>query len=380
MKIYKIAFFFFFFGLMSCQNEIDESNVFLFVGSYTDGVKKEGIYVYEFDLINGALTEVEREADLINPSFLTISANGQYLYACTETRLETPGSVSAFQIDTLTGEITFINKQTAGGRNPVHLAVDKNNQYVVNSSYTDAGVSIFKTAADGRLNPYSKLIEFGEGSNIVEGRQEESHVHSAHFSPDDEYLFAPDLGADKIRAFTFDESDQLIQAEALDINTQAGSGPRHFTFHPNHKFAYSIEEISGNVVAYNYLDGQLDRIDAYFSYSKEHEVYSSADIHISPDGKFLYASNRLSEENTIAIFKVDENTGQLNLVGHQSTFGDHPRNFAIDPTGAFLLVANMNSGNIVVFKRDQNSGLLTKTASEIQVENPSSLQMRQYGK
>ncbi|GAB5552740.1 MAG: lactonase family protein [Saprospiraceae bacterium] len=354
--------------------------MFLFVGSYTDGEKKEGIYVYEFDLANGELKEVEREGNLINPSFLAISDNGKYLYACTETRLQTPGSVSAFQIDTLTGKITFLNKQSAGGRNPVHLAVDKNNQYVVNSSYTDAGVSIFKTDADGRLNPYSKLLEFGEGSNIVEGRQEESHVHSAHFSPDDEYLFAPDLGADKIRAFTFDESDQLIQVENLDINTQAGSGPRHFTFHPNHKFAYSIEEISGQVVAYRYLNGQLDLIDSYFAYSKEHEVYSSADIHISPDGKFLYASNRLTEENTIAIFKIDQNTGQLVLVGHQSTFGDHPRNFVIDPTGAFLLVANMNSGNIVVFKRDQKSGLLTKTASEIQVEKPSSLQMRQYGK
>lgn len=376
MTIFKIAFFFFFLVLMSCQNE---SKVFLFVGSYTDGEKKEGIYVYEFDPVNGNLTEVEKEGDLINPSFLMISANGQYLYACTETRLQTPGSVSAFQIDTLTGHITFLNKQTAGGRNPVHLAVDKNNQYVVNSSYTDAGLSIFKTDANGRLNPYSKLIEFGEGSNIVEGRQEESHVHSAHFSPDDKYLFAPDLGADKIRAFTFDESGQLIQVENLDVNTQAGSGPRHFTFHPNQRLAYSIEELSGNVVAYTYQDGQLKEIDHYFSYSQKQESYAGADIHISPDGKFLYASNRLSEENTIAIFKIEENSGQLDLVGHQSTFGDHPRNFVIDPTGAFLLVANMNSGNIVVFKRDMNTGLLTKMESEIKVEKPSSLQMRQYG-
>lgn len=375
MKNQLLALLILLAGLSSCQTT---SKMFLFVGSFTDGKAKEGIYVYEFNTDNGSMKEIEREAGLINPSFLAISANGKYLYACTDTRLQTDGSVSAFQIDPLTGKIAFLNKQTAGGRNPVHLTVDQDNQYVVNSSYTDAGLSLFKTAPDGRLSPYSNLIEFEEGSNAIPARQKESHVHSAHFSPDDNYLFAPDLGADKLRAFTIDEDNQLLAANQLDVNTAVGSGPRHFTFHPNERFAYSIEELSGNVVAYTYHEGQLKEIDHYFSYSKEQESYAGADIHISPDGKFLYASNRISTENTLSIFRINTKNGNLELVGHQSTHGDHPRNFVIDPTGAFLLVANMNSGNIVVFKRDQKSGLLTKLDAEIQVENPSSLQMRQY--
>ncbi|MEM6377891.1 MAG: lactonase family protein, partial [Bacteroidota bacterium] len=309
-----------------------------------------------------------------------LSANGRYLYSCTDTRSKTPGSVSAFQVDTLTGKISFLNKQSADGRNPVHLAVDKNNKYVVNSSYTDAGVSIFKVDPDGKLNPYSKLFEFEVGSNVLPSRQKEAHVHSAHFSPDDQFIFAPDLGADKIRAFTFDGNDELILAEQYEVNTAKGSGPRHFTFHPNGKFAYSVEELSGNVTAYQYAAGQLDFIDTYFSYSKELEAYQTADIHITPDGQFLYASNRKSAENTLSIFKIDPNNGRLTLIGHESTHGDHPRNFVIDPSGKYLLVANMNSGNIVIFKIDQRSGLLTKLKSEVQMDNPSSLRMRSYGK
>ncbi|MEO0338926.1 MAG: lactonase family protein [Bacteroidota bacterium] len=362
--------------LSSCQQRM---KTFLFIGSYTDGQEKEGIYVYEFDQKSGELQEIQRKGEVINPSFLTISANGQYLYACTETRLETHGSVSAFRIDTLTGKIAFLNKQTAGGRNPVHLAVDQNNKYVVNSSYTDPGVGIFECTSDGRLKPYSKLIEF-EGSSIIADRQEAAHIHSAYFSFDDQFLFAPDLGADKIRVLTFDKDNQLQIAKDLEVDTQPGSGPRHFTFHPNHRFAYGVEELSGTVTAYRYQAGQLETIASYFSYSKELEAYASADIHISPDGQFLYASNRLPEENTISIFKINTEDGRLALVGHQSTYGDHPRNFVIDPSGDFLLVANQYSGSVVVFKRDQQSGLLEKLETELQLDNPSCLRMRVYKK
>lgn len=362
----------------SCSQQ-EESKIFLFVGSYTEGEEREGIYVYELDVTDGSLKEVEREGNLINPSFLTISPNGKYLYACTDTRLESHGSVSAFKIDSLTGKITFLNKQTAGGRNPVHVVVDKNSEYVVNSSYTDAGISIFKCAADGSLNPYSQLIEF-EGSSIVSGRQDEAHVHSANFSYDNRFLFAPDLGADKIRVLTFSNSDLLTTSNELEIQTKEGSGPRHFTFHPNNKFAYCIEELSGTVSAYQYENGQLEWLDTYFSYSQQLETYASADIHISPDGKFLYASNRLDDENTLSIFSIDETNGKLELKGHQSTFGNRPRSFVIDPTGQFLIVANQDSNSIVVFKRNQKSGLLTKVNDEVKISLPSSLKMRKYQK
>ncbi len=212
------AFFALSFGFITGQNK---SKTFLFVGSFTQGEKTDGIYVYEFNSNNGELKEVEREGDLVNPSFLTISPNGKYLYACTDTRLEEHGSVSAFKIDTLTGKITFLNKQTSGGRNPVHVVVDMNNEYVINSNYTDSGISVFKCNSDGSLNPYSELIEF-EGSSIVPERQDESHIHSTIFSYDNRYLFAPDLGADIIRALTFDKENLLTVVSELQVHNKEG--------------------------------------------------------------------------------------------------------------------------------------------------------------
>jgi 6-phosphogluconolactonase len=189
------------------------------------------------------------------------------------------------------------------------------------------------------------------------------------------------LGADKIRAFKFDQQkkEPLIALDNYDYTAFPGSGPRHFTFHPNNKFAYCIEELSGTITSFKYDSGKLDSIQRIFSYSKLQEEYNSADIHISPDGVFLYASNRWDNENTISIFSINKDNGRLTLIGHQSTYGDHPRNFTLDPTGNFLIVANQVTNNIVVFKRDIKTGLLTKTGKEIKVPSPSCLKMRKYG-
>lgn len=366
--------FFIFSQLLLVGHE--SSKTYLFVGCFTDGQKADGIFVYDFNPASGELEEVEIEGGLVNSSFLTISPNGDYLYACTDTRLEKHGSVSAFRIDKLSGKLEFINKQPAGGRNPVHVIVDAQNEYVINSNYTDPSISIFKFNDDGSLNPYAQLIEF-EGSSIIPDRQEKSHIHSSFLSPDNQYLFAPDLGADRIRVLSFDREKLLSVSNELEIITKAGSGPRHFTFHPNGKFGYSIEELSGNVSAYAYENGKLIFQDSYFSYSQESNTYGSADIHISPDGKFLYASNR-TDDNTISIFEINQKNGDLTFIDHQSTFGDHPRSFVIDPSGKFLIVANMNSGSIIVFKRNEKSGLLTKTNTEIELNLPASLKMRTY--
>lgn len=353
------------------------SYAYLFVGSYTEGKEGYGIHVFKFDESNGTLTQVEEVSGLINVSFLAISPNGKYLYACTEARMNKPGSVSAFSIDSLSGGLEFINKQSTGGRNPVHVTVGKNNEHVFIANYTDAGVCVFKTNPDGSLNPSAELIEF-QGSSVIAGRQDESHLHSSYLSHDNRYVFAPDLGADKIRVLTFDKDNLLTVSEELEVQTAAGSGPRHFTFHPNDQFAYSIEELSGNVSAYTYHRGRLTLIDSYFSYTKQLDTHGAADIHISPDGRFLYASNRMKEENTISIFEINKKKGTLTLIGHQSTYGDHPRSFVIDPTGKFLLLANQNSGSIIVFKRNLKTGLLSKTDTEIMLNLPASLKMRAY--
>lgn len=353
----------------------------LFVGTYTKGNPDKGIYVYEFNTNSGELKIVSTGENIINPSFLTISSNGRFLYSCTESKLPYNGSVSAFKIDSIGGKISFINKQSSEGKNPVYLSVHKNSKYVINGNYTEGNVSVYTTNPDGSLNPAAQIIQFTD-SSINKLRQEKAHIHSTVFSPNNKYIFFPDLGADKIRAFIFDTTipQPLLPKDNYTVNTVLGSGPRHFTFHPNGQFAYCVEELSGTVSAYSYKHGELDSIQRVFSYADTFEVYGSADIHISPDGLFLYASNRGEKENSLSVFSINQSTGRLTLLGHQDTFGNHPRNFTIDPSGKFLLVANQLTNNIIVFKRNLKTGMLTKTSVEIKVPNPSCLQMRVYGK
>ena len=355
------------------------SKTLLFIGSYTGGKPGQGIFIYEFNPKTGALKKLSNGENIINPSFLTISPNGQFLYACTETKLLTNGNVSAFKIDSVSGKITFINKQSANGKNPVYLTVHKNSKYLVNGNYTEGNVSVYKVDVNGSIDTSLQTIQFTD-SSINKSRQEKAHIHAVVFSPDYNYVFFPDLGSDKIRVFKFDSISNRPLWPINSINVVLGSGPRHFTFHPNGKFAYCIEELSGTVAAYSYKEGKLDSIQIVSSYENIVEPQGSADIHVSPDGKFLYASNRGEKEDSLSIFSIDQIAGKLKLVGHQDTYGNHPRNFTIDPTGKFLLVANLSTGNIVVFKRDIKTGLLSKTRVEIKVPNPSCLQMKVYGK
>ena len=349
----------------------------LFAGSYTGGKPDKGIYIFQFDTKTGSLNPVSNAENVINPSFITISPNGQYLYACSETSLPTEGSISAFKIES--GKLTFINKQPSGGENPAHLTTDKSGKFVIAGNYSGGSVVVMTTNQDGSLNPYNQLIKF-EDSSINKERQEKSHIHQVVFSPQQNFVFLPDLGADKIRAFRFDSKNTkpLVSADDLTVKATLGSGPRHFTFHPNQKYGYCIEELSGTVSAYSYKNGKLNAFQKIFSCSKIKETYACADIHISPDGLFLYASNRGDGENTISIFSIDQTNGKLKLLGHESTYGKTPRNFTIDPSGQFLLVANQTTGNVVVFSRNKKTGLLTKLKDEINVPNVSCLRMRIY--
>jgi 6-phosphogluconolactonase len=357
------------------------NKTYLFVGTYTDNKPDKGIYVYEFNPETGQLSLASTGENITNPSFLTISHDGKYVYACTDTKIPNAGSVTSFKVDSIKGALSILNKQPSGGENPVYVSASKNGRFVVNGNYTGGSAAVFIVNADGSLKPHAQRFQF-TGKSINTARQEKSHVHSTVFSPDFNYVYMPDLGMDKIHVFRFDDknSKPLKAIEQYDISTLPGSGPRHLTFHPNNKFAYCIEELSGMVSVYQYNNGKLDSIQRIFAYSKNLAEYSSADVHISPDGLFLYASNRRENENTIAIFCIEQETGKLTLAGHQETFGDHPRNFTIDPSGNFLLVANQFSNNVVVFKRDKKTGLLTKTGEEVTVPSPSCLQMRKYGR
>jgi 6-phosphogluconolactonase (cycloisomerase 2 family) len=362
-------------SVIGCQK--DQKRTLLFVGSYTDKKPSKGISIYEF---NNETGEAELKLDsLINSSFLLLSPNGKFLYSVIESQMPYHGKVAAFSIDSLHGKISLLNSQDCGGKNPVHLEIDKTGQYLINSNYTDPSLSVFKIKTDGSLNKNSQTIPF-QGSSIIKERQTTAHIHSSNFSPNGKYLFVQDLGTDKIHNFSIikNKNEALRLQKNAPLKVEPGSGPRHFTFHPNGKYGYGIAELSGKITAYRLTENGLEFLEDYQANSKTQDIYRSADIHISPDGKFLYVSNRGSDENTIAIFSINIKDGMLKLVGHESTYGEHPRNFAIDPSGNFLLVANQFSDNIVIFRRNPKTGKLRKLPNELSIGTPASLQMRTY--
>jgi 6-phosphogluconolactonase len=348
---------------------------YMFVGTYTNKGSK-GIYVYRFNASTGKAELLSNTDSVVNPSYLAIASNKKYIYAVTETATNNSGSISAFSFDRTNGKLTFINKQSSGGANPCYVTVNKTNKWVMVGNYSGGNLSAFPVNADGSLQPLSQSIQH-TGSGINKQRQDKAHVHSTVFSPAQDYLFTPDLGEDKVYTYHFNAASQkpLTPANPPFTATEPGSGPRHFTFHPNNKFAYLIEELSGIVVAYKYSNGRLSSIQRSITHPKDYKgVIGSADIHTSPDGKFLYASNR-GQENTITIFSIDLVTGKLELKGYQPTLGQTPRNFNIDPSGNYLLVANQATDNIVVFKRDKQTGLLQETGEQIKVPTPVCIQM-----
>ncbi|TWO34494.1 lactonase family protein [Seonamhaeicola sediminis] len=362
--------------VFGCQKSTNET--LLFVGSYTDKQPGEGIHVYQFNNETGESVLKYTLDSITNTSFLKLSDNGEYLYSVVESQMPHHGKVAAFKVDTQNTKLELLNMQDCGGLNPAHLEIDNTGNHLLNSNYSDGSLSLFKIKENGSLEALSQVLHFKD-SSIIKSRQEASHMHSANFSPDGNYVFAHDLGADKIRRFTLSKTEDSVALKNLkDIKTKLGSGPRHFAFHPNGKFGYLANELSGKVDAYQYDNGNLVFIEDYLSYGQQQDIYRTADIHISPDGKFLYVSNRGPEEDTITVFQINQDNGKLTLVERTDTGGQHPRNFAIHPSGKYLLVANMFTDNIVVFHRDLETGKLTKLDKDIKVKSPSSIQIKIY--
>ncbi len=334
----------------------------MLVGTYTSGDSK-GIYVCRFDQETGAPEHVTGVA-ATNPSYLTVSADERFVYSVGENP-EKEAVAKAFAFDKKTGALKLLNTQLTGSAGPCYINTDREGRFVVTANYSGGTVSVFPIADDGSLKPASKVFEF-EGSGPDPTRQTKPHLHSVVFSPDQRYLFAADLGTDKLHKFTVDEEFPFFLSvgtpEAFEV--EPGSGPRHFDFHPNGKFAYLLNELSGKVTAFRYANGNLEAFQ-YITSDTTPGVGSkgSADIHVSPDGKFLYASNRLQADG-VAIFRINETDGTLTSVGYQPT-GIHPRNFIISPNGKYLLVAARDSNTIQVFAVDRKTGMLTDTGKLI---------------
>ena len=346
---------------------------YLLAGTYTAG-KSEGIYVYKFNTTTGE-NKLISTAKASNPSFLTVSPNEKFVYAVNEVadsaRFIVTGHVAAFSFDKKSGTLSFINKQESGGKHPCYVSIDKSGKWIFAGNYSSGSLAVLPVHADGSLGAATQTIQHA-GSSVVSNRQEGPHVHSTNLSKDNKTLYVPDLGIDKTMIYKFDnKSGKLSEAAMPFVLSEPGAGPRHFDIHPNGKFAYLIEELSGTVnVLKIYKDGSLESIQGYSALPRDYNgPVGSADIHVSPDGKFLYASNR-GESNTIGIMKINPQSGMLSWVGYQSTLGKTPRNFNFDPSGNFLLVANQNSDEIVIFKRDKKTGLLTDTGKRISIPNP----------
>lgn len=371
----------FLYRLISCFlfiNQVQAQHTCVFVGSFNWSKDAEGIYVYELDTAKGTLEKITSYSGTSNPSYLTLSPTGKYVYACTESKTPNGGSVGSFEFNYNQKSLRFINSQQSEGENPVYLSIHKSGKWLVNGNYTQSSISVYPILPNGSIDSIAQHIQFQEGSVNAE-RQDRSHIHATVFSPDNSYVFVTDLGADKIRCYRFDSLTRkpLIPETPDFVSTYAGSGPRHFTFHPNGNYAYCIEELSETIEAYGYKNGKLSYLQRVMTHAKNQEKgFESADIHFSPDGKFLYASNR-GVENNIAIFSVSEN-GLLESQGYQPSLGLHPRIFAIDESGKFLIVANVNTGNLVVFKRDLKTGLMKKMSEVTGLKNPSCVKVWKY--
>jgi len=359
-----------------CKTNSKENKTLLFVGSFTDKKPGKGIHIYEFNEETGSATLRFTIDNITNTSFQKLSPDGNFLYSVVDSQMKYNGKVAAFKVDIDSVKIDLLNVQDCGGVNPAHLAIDKTGKYLTNSNYSDGSLSLFRINSNGSLSKNLQTLKFKD-SSIIKSRQKSSHIHSSNFSPDNKYLFAHDLGADKIRKFTFNTSEEKLK-NLQEIRVKTGNGPRHFTFHPNGKYGYGINELNGTIDAYQFKNGSLDFIEDYNTYKQKQNIYRAADIHISADGNFLYASNREPKENSIVVFAINKEKGKLKLIEHKDTGGIHPRNFAISPSGKFLLVANQFSNNIMIFKRDLKSGRLTKLTNQIHVNSPSSVQLYSY--
>jgi 6-phosphogluconolactonase len=351
---------------------------YLFVGTYTEGDAakgSKGIYVYTFDAATGAVKPVST-AEATNPSYLAVAQGGKFVYAVGETDGANPGSVSAFSFNKATGKLTFIDKQESAGADPCYVTVDAGRKWAMVANYSSGNFSALPIAADGSLKPAAQTFQHtGSGPHK---NQKKAHVHSTILSPDEKYLVVCDLGTDKLSVLKFNPasiSKPLTPAKDSVVSVQPGVGPRHTAFHPSKPFAYVIEELTGTVDAFHYSNGKLTPIQHISSLPDGFKGdIGSADIHVSPNGKFLYASNR-GDGNSIVIYAIDQTTGKLTVKGFQSTMGKWPRNFMIDPTGHWLLAANQAGKNVVIFKIDQTTGMLTATGTQLDIPAPVCLKM-----
>ena len=359
----SFALLLFIFIITSVQAQKNKFN--LLIGTYTTKCESKGIYVYDFDSNTGNTNLKNTTENVINPSFLSVSNDNKYVYTVNENGDKS--MVSSFGYVPSTGKLDLINKQSAKGTDPCYIINDDKNVIVAN--YSSGNISVFGKNNDGSITEAKQVVQH-YGKTINTKSKQVPHAHMVYFSPDKKYVLGNDLGIDKVFLYAYNPNSVNEVLKIKDsISVKPGSGPRHLTFSKDGKFVYLLHEIDGTLTVFSYSNGKLKKIEENTVVSKDFAgKIGAADIHISPDGKFLYASNR-GTANDISIFKILKN-GKLESKGQTSTKGNGPRSFAIDPTGNFLLVAHQYTNDVVVFKRNKKDGSLTDTGKNINLCSP----------
>lgn len=347
--------------------------LWVYLGTYT-GPKSKGIYRCRFDAKTGQLSPAELAGEVTSPSFVAIHPSGRFLYSVNEVSVaggKPGGGVTAFAIDSSTGQLTKLNQQSSGGAGPCHLVVDRAGKHVLVSNYGGGSVTVLPIADDGKLGEATAFVQH-KGSSANPKRQEGPHAHSINLDKANRFAFTADLGLDKVLVYRFDAArGTLMPNEPPSAPVAPGSGPRHFAFHPSGQHAYVINEMANTVTM--------------FSYDAEHGVLTpkqtlptlpadftgtsyTAEVQVHPSGRFVYGSNR--GHNSITVFAVEPSSGELRLVSHQASGIKTPRNFGIDPTGHYLLVANQDGNSVLVFRINQQTGSLEATDQQVEVAAP----------
>jgi len=354
----------------------------LYVGTYTDEGRTDGIYLVRFDTRTGALHLVSALSAGANPSFLAIHPNGGVLYAVNEVEQrdgKPSGGVTAFAIASDTGALTRINEQASEGGAPCYVSVERRGRALLVANYAGGSVAVLPIQPNGAIAPASHVEQHrGKGPNAE--RQEAAHAHCIMSDRSNRYALAADLGMDMVVLYRLDAAKgSLHHVAAGDARVTAGAGPRHLAFHPTLPTVYVANELNSTVTTLR-LDADRATLTTLDSESTLPAGWSgtsyAADIHCAASGRVLYVSNR--GHNSIAVFSVAPSTGALTLVQTISTGGDWPRNFSLDPTGRWLLVANQRSGDIVVFARDGDTGRLTASGQRLAIPSPVCLRFRAH--
>lgn len=327
---------------------MDSLNQLVFVGSYADE-NTPGIFSYSFDSASGALTQLGSFSGVARPSFLAVHPNNHWVYAVSELAVASngkPGAVWALDYDAAAKTFRALNQQPSGGDWPCHIVLDMTGKYAFATNYGTGSMSVYPIQPDGSLGAMSDHVQHqGHGPN--KARQEGPHAHSTTLTPDNKFAIVADLGLDQLVMYAFDATNGKLQEHAR-VAAHPGAGPRHMVFHPNGRVLYVANEITNTVTVYDYdaEKGALTETQSLDTLPENAPPSTVADIHISAKGDRVYVSNR--GHDSIAVFAVDD-TCELFRAGVIPCGGKTPRNFALSPDGKYILVANQDSGNVIVF-------------------------------